>query len=119
MKRSLSFLMPVSFLFTTSCYDDSFIREQLANHEKRISDLEAICLKINTNISSVQAVLDALQKNDYVTSMVPVTEAGKEIGYVLVFASGKSVTIYHGKDGVIPQLKIEEDYWYVPYGGSF
>lgn len=60
MRQSLFLMMVVSFLFTTSCYDDSFIREKLKNHEERISELEALCLKINTNISSLQAVLDAL-----------------------------------------------------------
>ena len=99
MRQSLFLMMVVSFLFTTSCYDDSFIREKLKNHEERISELESLCLKMNTNISSLQAILDALQKNDYVTSMVPITEAGKEVGYVIVFTSGKSMTIYHGKDG--------------------
>ncbi len=79
MRQSLSLMMVVSFLFTTFCYDDSFIREKLKNHEERISELESLCLKMNTNISSLQAVLDALQKNDYVTSMVLTFESGNLI----------------------------------------
>jgi predicted MarR family transcription regulator len=81
------------------CYDDSELRESLNDHELRIKQLEQICNQINTNISSLQSAIEALQKNDYVTSTAPIKENGKEVGYTINFSSGKSITIYYGKDG--------------------
>lgn len=54
---------------------------------------------MNTNISSLKTIVEALQKNDYVTSVTPVTEDGKEVGYTITFSKSGAITIYHGKDG--------------------
>lgn len=54
---------------------------------------------MNTNISSLKTIVEALQTNDYVTSVTPVTEGGKEVGYTITFSKSGSITIYHGKDG--------------------
>ena len=57
------------------------------------------CNVMNTNIASLQAVVDALYANDYVTSVQPYLENGKEVGYVISFAKSNPIVIYHGKDG--------------------
>ena len=54
---------------------------------------------MNANISSLKTIVEALQTNDYVTSVTPVTEGGKEVGYTIIFSKSGSITIYHGKDG--------------------
>ena len=86
-------------LCLSSCYDDSALWDSIKDHESRISALEELCNKMNTNISSLQTIVEALQNNEYVTATAPITENGKEIGYTITFTSGKSITIYHGKDG--------------------
>ena len=48
----------------------------------------------------MQTILEALQKSDYIKSVVPVMDGSKEVGYAITFASGKNITVYHGKDGV-------------------
>lgn len=80
-------------------FDDSAIWDKLTSLEGRIAALEQLCAQMNTNISSLQSVVEALQKNDYVTNIAPITEDGKTIGYTLTFSKSGSVTIYHGKDG--------------------
>lgn len=141
----------------SGCYDDSALWESVNDHESRISKLEKLCNEMNANISSLKTIVEALQTNDYVTSVTPVTEGGKEVGYTIIFSKSGSVTIYHGedgtdgqtpvigvrqdtdgvyywtlngewllddsgnkipttgKDGITPQLKIEDGYWYISY----
>ncbi len=62
--------------------------------------LRTLCNQMNTNISSLQAVVNALQNNDSVTACTPLMEEGVQIGYTITFAKSGSIVIYHGKDGV-------------------
>ena len=88
-------------LATIACnkFDDSAIWEELGKHEERIVKLETLCNQMNTNIISLQAIIVALQNNDYVTNIAPITEGNKEIGYTITFSKSGSITIYHGQDG--------------------
>lgn len=54
---------------------------------------------MNTNITSLQTIIIALQNNDYVTNIAPIKEGSKEIGYTITFSKSGSITIYHGQDG--------------------
>lgn len=170
MKKIL--FIAASLLAFVGCYDDSALWESVSDHESRISKLEKLCTEMNTNIVSLKTIVEALQKNDYVTDVTAVTEGGIEVGYTITFAKSGSITIYHGhdgadgkdgvdgadgkdgkdgttpivgvrqdtdgvyywtlngewlldesgnkipatgKDGITPQLKIEDGYWYVSY----
>ena len=131
MKRILligRFLVTV-VLFVISvvgCYDDTDIRgrlnehdTQLNDHEARIKELERICAQQNTNLSSLQTILEGIQNRDYVTNVSPVIEGAKVIGYTITFLKSGSVTIYNGKDAVaphVPQIGVKLDtdglyYW--------
>jgi hypothetical protein len=61
--------------------------------------LQVECEKMNRNIEALQEIVAALQNHDYIVSVTPIHEGGKEIGYSITFGSGKSITIYHGNDG--------------------
>ena len=61
--------------------------------------LQKQCDQMNSNIDALQTVVSALQNNDYVTSVTPIYEGVKEIGYIINFSKGGKATIYHGKDG--------------------
>ena len=67
--------------------------------ESRVQRLEQLCQQLNTNISSLQTIVTALQNNDYVTGVTPISENGQTIGYTITFSKAQSITIYHGKDG--------------------
>ena len=66
---------------------------------KAFEELQTLVNKLNTNVSALQAIVEALQKNDYVTGITPITKDGVEIGYTIDFSKSKSITVYHGKDG--------------------
>ena len=107
MKKILLSVVLATTLALTSCqFDDSDIwgkldeyGQSIKDHENRISALEELCKQMNTNISSLQAIIEALQNNDYVTSVIPVYKDGVVIGYTITFAKSQPITIYHGEDG--------------------
>ena len=99
MKRVITFIVLSSSLCFTSCYDDSAILEKLDDHENRIARLEELCDEMNTNISSLQAIVDVLQNNEYITDVLPVERGGEIIGYTISFSKSQSITIYHGEEG--------------------
>ena len=98
MKKVL-FLVLSLMTFVACEYDDTPIWEQLNDHKTRIENLESICNQMNTNISSMQAILEALQMNDYISSITPIMEGDAVIGYTINFVKSGAVTIYHGEDG--------------------
>ena len=111
MKQILLFTL--SFLAVLSCgrFDHEEILEQLRDHENRIQQLEAECRKLNSNVEAMQAVLEALEGNDYVTDIVKIMEEGVEVGYSITFAQSGTVTIYHGSngsDGSTPKIGIKK-----------
>ena len=80
-------------------YDHTPIWDKLNEHEERLLTLEELCKQFNTNIGSLQDIVAALQKNDYVTNVVAIVQGNKEIGYTIHFSESGPVTIYHGNDG--------------------
>ena len=86
-------------VLVAGCYDDTELRARLDEHEARLQALEKLCSEMNTNIASMQQIMAALQNNDFVTDVAPISENGKEIGYTITFSKSGAVTIYHGKDG--------------------
>ena len=89
----------VALLSMVSCYNDSLIWDTIHNHETRISELELKCREMNVNISSLSQIIEALQENDYVTSISEVVEDGEVVGYKITFSKSGSVFIYHGING--------------------
>ena len=105
--KKLLYIIPLLLGMTlASCeYDDSGIwdkldeyGESIKNHEERISTLEELCKKMNTNISALQTVVEALENNDYVTNVSPIREDGEIVGYTISFSKSDTITIYHGED---------------------
>lgn len=80
-------------------YDDSELVGRVDNLEQRVLTLEQLCQQMNTNISSLQSLVSALQNQDYITSVTPIKQGNDVIGYTITFAKGEPITIYHGQDG--------------------
>lgn len=102
MKKLLIYLLSATILFAAGCsepYDDSVLIGRVDNLENRVAKLEELCKQMNTNISSLQTLINALQNNDYVTGVTPITKDGETIGYTITFTKSKPITIYHGEDG--------------------
>ena len=102
MKQLFRFWVVAIFLFMTGCskeYDDSALVGRVDDLENRVLKLEQLCQQMNTNISSLQTIVTALQNNDYVTGVTPITKDGKTVGYTITFTKSQPITIYHGEDG--------------------
>ena len=100
MKKLLAFAALFAVVALTSCkYDDDDLWNSVHGLENRVAKLEELCKQMNTNISSLQTIVTALQNNVYVTGTTPLMKDGKEIGYTITFSKGNPITIYHGKDG--------------------
>lgn len=100
MKRILYLLFAVSILWNcNSDYDDSALTGRVDDLENRVAKLEELCKQMNTNISSLQTLINALQNKDYITSVVPITKDGETIGYTISFTQSAPITIYNGQDG--------------------
>ena len=123
MKKLLAFAALFAVVALTSCkYDDDDLWNSVHGLENRVAKLEELCKQMNTNISSLQTIVTALQNNVYVTGTTPLMQDGKEIGYTITFSKGKPITIYHGKDGqdgedgTTPTIGVKKDtdgvyYW--------
>lgn len=147
MKKIFTLLssLTLSLFFAVSCYDDSELRERMDNAEQRLAALEELCNTLNSNILSLQSIVDALQEG---ITVLNVEET--ENGYIIYFSDGSKIQIdtsfeqpvpqigvkeYDGKyywtvdgewltdsdgnkilaEAAVPELKIEDDTWYVSY----
>lgn len=102
MKRLFTYLLLISVLGISSCvYDDTSLWEKVNNHENRIAELEQLCKQMNSNITAMQTLLNAMEENNYITSVTPVVENGETVGYTISFTKSEPITIYHGKNGTV------------------
>lgn len=110
-------MLCVGITALSGCYDDSALLDQMKDLQSQIDDLKTLCTQNNTNIQSLQTIVNALQQSDYVTSITPINEGDKVIGYVITFNKSGSVTIYNGKNGAVPVITVAKDgddwYWMV------
>ena len=120
MRKSITCLI-LGILSLVSCteYDEIAMWNKNEDMGSRLSALEELCSQMNTNITSLRQIVEALQDNDYVTGVVPVVENGQTIGYTITFTKSGPVTIYHGRDGQsgsTPVIGVKQDtdglyYW--------
>lgn len=125
MKKLLS-LLTCGFLLLgcSDKYDDSALRNDLNDLKSRVAKLEELCKQMNTNISSLQEIVKALKERESITNVSTLSDGS---GYSITFTSGKTITIYHGKNGsdgsdgtngVTPTISVKQDtdgiyYWTV------
>ncbi|HIZ91940.1 MAG TPA: leucine-rich repeat protein [Candidatus Bacteroides merdavium] len=124
MKARKSLTLLLAALTMTACkYDDSALWEQVNQITERIAALEAWQAETNTNIQSLQTLLNTA---DYITAVTPITEEGVEVGYTITFLNSPAITIYHGQKGdkgdtgSIPQIGVtqgEDGNWYWTLNG--
>ena len=99
MKKIFTILSIVVICFSSCTYDDAELVGRVEDLENRVTLLEKLCKEMNSNISAIQTIVEALQNNDYVTGVTPIEENGVIVGYTISFTKSDSITIYHGKDG--------------------
>ncbi len=96
-KIFLTLAIGLAFVSCSNNYDDLY--DMIYDLGSRVTNLEQQCSQMNTNISSLQALVNALGNNDYITGVTPIYEGSAVIGYTITFAKGAPITIWNGKDG--------------------
>ena len=99
-------------------YDDSELKSDINDLKSRMAALEKQCKNMNENLTSLQAIVDAIQKQD---GIVSVTDLPDGQGYSVKFVSGKVIYLYNGTNGTgssTPKISVRQDsdgiyYWTV------
>ena len=119
MKKYLILIFTVlATLVGCGQYDDSELKSDINDLKSRMAALEKQCKNMNENLTSLQAIVDAIQKQD---GIVSVTELPEGKGYSVLFTSGKVIYLYNGTDGTgssTPKISVRQDtdgiyYWTV------
>lgn len=117
--------MLVAVMVFAGCdkYDDSDLRSEMQQLGNRVSALERWQNEANSNIASLQSIVNTLNGMDHITSVTDIKDdSGKIIGCTLHFAKGESKNVYYGKngtdgkDGKTPAIGVKMDsdgiyYW--------
>ena len=119
MKRLFTLFTGLCVMLLAGCndeYDDSALVKRLDDFEQRLERLERLCNDMNTNLGSMQTIVTALDRGDYITSVEPLTENGSMVGYTIRFAKGTPIVVYNGKPGTAPVVSVKKDtdgiyYW--------
>ncbi len=103
---------------TWSCkYDDDDIWKAVDDLENRVVVMENAVKQINTDIASLRTIVEALQADVTIKSVVEGDE-----GCTITFSNGKTVVITNGKDGAdapkISVIKDEDGYYYWALDGK-
>ena len=123
MKKLHLLLLGLTICLFSACHDKLW--DAIDGLDARVAKLEELCKEMNTNIVSIQTIVNVQQSGDYITGIVEVKKDGKVIGYSITFSKHDSITIYHGesgqngtdgKDGITPVIGVAQDtdgvyYW--------
>ena len=125
--KKLLLVLVTGCLLATGCAE--LLRDELADVHNQIEDirdeLELLKEQMNTNIGALRVLVEGLQSEDFIKSVVPITEGSKVIGYTITFTKSQPVTIYHGqdgKDGSAPVIGVKQDEdgtWYWTIDGEW
>lgn len=121
MKSTIKlFTLAFVVLFAVSCNNNdeydmlNSLWRNVTQNEARIDDLEKWCSQANTNINSLQTIVEAMKNNETINSMTPIIQEGDTIGYVIDLGTNGPITIYDDSHPAnAPQIGVKE------YGGTY
>ena len=75
-----------TLLIVVGCskYDDSELTGRVDNLENRVTALEELCKQMNTNITSLQTIVNALQNNHDASSVTPIMQESDIYHYQII-----------------------------------
>lgn len=116
--RLLSVLLLGATVWSCS-YDDSALWDKVNDLDGRVQTLETTVKGMNTSITSLKGIVDALNGGKVITK----TESTAD-GYVLTLSDGSTLTLKNGKDGKdAPVIGVKADtdgvyYWTITTDGK-
>ena len=94
-------------------YDDSELRNKIANLEKnnsellnQLSDIKSTESGINSDIKALNQLVSTLETSNYITNVTALPDGS---GYTIAFANGEPVTVHNGvkgEDGLTPKISV-------------
>lgn len=114
MKRVFKLLTIVwlSISMWSCSYDDRELWKAVDNLDSRVESMEKAMKNANSDIATLQKLLEALRQNITVTSVVK-----NQNGYTITFSDGQTADITNGTDGInAPAISVKQDtdelyYW--------
>ena len=97
MKKLHLLLLGLTICLFSACHDKLW--DAIDDLDVRVARLEELCKEMNTNIVSIQTIVNVVQSGDYITGVTEIKKDGEVIGYTITFANHDPITIYHGQDG--------------------
>ncbi len=110
MKKLFVTLFTIGALVLGGCgddYDDGKLWDAVNSLDDRVTALESMMSRMNSDINSMSVIVNALQNNVYVTE---VTQISEDV-YQIVFSNGRTVNISNGKDGLTPYIGENGNWW--------
>lgn len=106
--------------FSSCKYDDEALWNKVNSLEERLASLETLLNTMNSDIASMEQVVDALENGKTVSGFEQTTD-----GYKITFSDGESIEIKNGKDGAAgkdaPIIGVKEEngkyYWTLTLDG--
>ena len=89
--------MCLTICLFSACHDKLW--DAIDDLDVRVARLEELCKEMNTNIVSIQTIVNVVQSGDYITGVTEIKKDGEVIGYTITFGQHDPITIYHGQDG--------------------
>ena len=97
MKKIHLLLLGLTICLFSACHDKLW--DAIDDLDVRVARLEELCKEMNTNIVSIQTIVNVVQSGDYITGVTEIKKDGEVIGYTITFGQHDPITIYHGQDG--------------------
>lgn len=115
-----SILAAATALLLTGCADPYY--QRLDELQERVDALQELCDQINKDLSSLQALVKAIDSKDMITGITEIRSGSVVTGYRINFVQHESITITNGKDGASPLVSSRQNpddknyYWAIRYG---
>jgi len=128
MKKRLTYILALMLALSCSYLKDEVVsqtdevRNRISEVNKQIEDLYKLRDEVNSNISAMKVILDALSNTDFVTAVDPIIDEGKTIGYRISFSKSGQIEVFSGKDGTSPAITLKQDSdgeWYWTINGEW
>ena len=119
--RIIKLLTPFVVTAAMLCGCGQELESEINLLDKRITNLEERCSKLNDNINALKAIAESFDKYDFVKSIKPsYNTEGQIIAYNITFTNTGTVTIHNGVDADTPLIGLDKDrngryYWTVTY----
>ena len=88
-------------------YDDTQLWNKVNDLDRRVSTIESTLSRMNNDINAINVMVNAMQKNVYVTNVVETVT-----GYQIMFSDNRVININNGgSDGLTPTIGDNGNWW--------